>query len=177
VPYNIVMQTKLILMSGLPGSGKSTIAERLSAALSLPVLSVDPIEAAMWSGGIAREMTGIAAYTVACAIAREQLRLGLSVVVDAVNPVETVREMWRSLATVQRARFLVIECSCSDMQLHKKRVEGRKRSIPGMNEVSWQRVEERRREYESWTDDRLVLDTAQGFEGVTDAAIAYARNG
>lgn len=164
-------------MSGLLGSGKSTIAERLPATLSLPVLSVDPIEAAMWSGGIPRKMTSIAAYTVACAIAREQLRLGLSVVVDTVNPLETVREMWRSLATVQRARFLVIECSCYDRQLHKKRVEARKRSIPGMNEVSWQRVEERRREYESWTDDRLVLDTAHGFEGVTDAAIAYARNG
>lgn len=131
----------------------------------------------MRSGGIPKEMTGVAAYTVACAVAREQLRLGLSVVVDAVNPVEAAREMWRSLAREQGAGLLVIECMCSDRQLHRQRVEARTRNIPGLAEVTWQRVEERRREYEPWTDDRLVLDTARGFEGVGDAAVAYARNG
>lgn len=171
------MQRKLIVMSGLPGSGKSSVAEQLSVALSLPVLSVDPIEAAMWSGGIPKEMTGIAAYTVACTVAREQLRLGLSVVVDAVNPVEAVREMWRALAREQGAQFLVIECVCSDPQRHRKRVDGRTRDIPGMLEVTWERVEERRREYDPWLDDRLVLDTARDFEFVADAAVAYARNG
>jgi predicted kinase len=46
---------KLIIMSGLPGSGKSTLAEGLSRNLSMPVFSVDPIEAAMWRAGLARE--------------------------------------------------------------------------------------------------------------------------
>ncbi len=131
----------------------------------------------MWSGGIPNEMTGVAAYTVARAMAREQLRFGLSVIVDAVNPVEAAREMWRSLAREQGARLLVIECVCSDRQLHRQRVEGRTRNIPGLAEVTWERVEERRREYEPWTDDRLVLDTARRFEGVGDAAVAYVRNG
>lgn len=175
--YTNLMQTKLILMAGMPGSGKSTVAEQLSTALSLPVLSIDPIEAAMWSAGIPKETTGVAAYTVACAVAREQLRLGLSVVVDAVNPVEAAREMWRSLAREQGARFLVIECVCSDPQLHRQRVEGRKRNIPGMPETTWERVEDRRREYEPWTDDRLIVDTARGFEGVVDAAVAYVMEG
>ena len=78
---------KLILVSGLPGSGKSTVAEAQSRALSLPVFSIDPIEAAMWRGGLARADTGIAAYEVAIALAGEHLRLGHSVIVDAVNPV------------------------------------------------------------------------------------------
>ncbi|MBR1248575.1 AAA family ATPase [Bradyrhizobium sp. AUGA SZCCT0169] len=43
---------KLIVMAGLPGSGKSTLAEGLSRHFSLPLLSVDPIEAAMWRGGL-----------------------------------------------------------------------------------------------------------------------------
>jgi predicted kinase len=167
------MRTKLVVMSGLPCSGKSTVAERLSAALSLPVISVDPVEAAMWISGIPKEMTGIAAYAVVSAIAREQLRLGLSVVVDAVNPVEIAREMWRVLAREQAAELLVIECVCSARQLHRQRVEARQRSIPGMPEVTWERVEERRAEYEPWQDERLVLDTAQDIEGVAAAALSY----
>lgn len=44
------MRPTLIVTSGLPGTGKSAVAERLSAALSAPVVSIDPIEAAMWGG-------------------------------------------------------------------------------------------------------------------------------
>ena len=52
---------KLIVMAGLPGSGKSTVAEGISRHFTLPLISVDPIEAAMWRNGLSREQTGIAA--------------------------------------------------------------------------------------------------------------------
>lgn len=164
-------------MSGLPVSGKSTFARHVSMALSVPVVSVDPIEAAMWSAGIPEDMTGVAAYAVACAVAREQLGLGRSVIGDAVNPVEAAREMWRSLAREHGARLLVIECVCSDRRVHRGRVWVRKCNIPGMAEVTWERVEERKREYEPWADERLVLDAAQPLEDLADAAVGYARNG
>jgi predicted kinase len=106
-------------------------------------------------------------------VAAEQLRLGLSVVVDVVNPVEAAREMWRSLAIEHGAELVVIECVCSDVEVHRQRVESRRRNIPGMAEVTWERVEERRREYEPWADDRLTLDTAQDLESVVAAAISY----
>jgi predicted kinase len=75
---------KLIVLAGLPGSGKSTLAEALSRHFSLPLFSIDPIEAAMWRGGLSRDQTGIAAYEVAQALAAEHLRLGHSVLIDAV---------------------------------------------------------------------------------------------
>jgi predicted kinase len=71
---------KLVVLSGLPGSGKSTLAEGLSRALSIPVLSVDPIEAGMRRSGLAEFQTGIAAYYVAQTLADEHLRLGHSVI-------------------------------------------------------------------------------------------------
>ena len=93
---------KLIVLSGLPGSGKSTLAEGISRSLSVPVFSVDPIEAAMWRGGLARAQTGVAAYDVAVTLVDEHLRLGHSVIVDAVNPVEAPRAAWRNLAAAGR---------------------------------------------------------------------------
>ena len=84
----------LIVLSGLPGSGKSTVAEGLSRALSMPAFSVDPIEAAMWRNGLARDQTGIAAYEVAITLAGENLRLGHSVIVDAVmGPIVVISEI------------------------------------------------------------------------------------
>jgi hypothetical protein len=43
----------LIVLSGLPGTGKSTVADGIARALRLPVLSVDPLESAILRAGIA----------------------------------------------------------------------------------------------------------------------------
>jgi predicted kinase len=142
-----MMSQKLIVLSGLPGSGKSTLAEGLSRSLSMPVFSVDPIEAAMWRGGLAKAQTGIAAYDVAVTLADEHLRLGHSVIVDAVNPVEASRAAWRNLATKYRADLKIIECVCADETAHRRRVEARVRGIEGMPELTWARVLQRRAEY------------------------------
>ncbi len=167
---------QLIVFAGLPGSGKSTVAEGLSRSLSIPLFSVDPIEAAMWRGGLTRAETGIAAYGVAIALADEHLRLGHSVIVDAVNPVEAPRAAWRDLAAKYRADLKIIECICADEAVHRRRIEARIRNIDGMPEVSWARVLQRRAEYQPWTDQRLTLDTSvQPAEQLLMAAVNYLR--
>ena len=167
---------KLIVLSGLPGSGKSTVADGISRNLSLPVFSVDPIEAAMWRGGLARAQTGVAAYVVAVTLADEHLRLGHSVIIDAVNPVEAPRAAWRDLAAKHRAGLKIIECVCADETVHRRRIEARVRAIDGMPEFTWARVLERRAEYQPWTDARLTLDTSVDTPGtLLAAALNYLR--
>jgi predicted kinase len=151
---------KLIALCGLPSSGKSTLAEGLSRHLSIPVFSVDPIEAAMWRSGLAKDQTGIAAYDVAVTLADEHLRLGHSAIIDAVNPVEAPRAAWRNLAAKYRADLRIIECICTNEAVHRRRIDARVRNIEGMPEITWTRVLQRRAEYETWTDQRLTLDTS-----------------
>jgi len=166
----------LIVLSGLPGSGKSTLADGLSRALSMPVFSGDPVEAAMWRSGLARDQTCIAAYEVAIALADQNLQLGHSVIADAVNPVEAPRTAWQRLAARHRADLKIIECVCRDETVHRQRIEARVRNIAGMPEVSWARVLARRAEYEAWTDARLVLDTsAAAPENLLAEALNYLR--
>jgi predicted kinase len=93
-------------------------------------------------------------------LAEEHLRLGHSVVIDAVNPVEAPRAAWRNLSTKYRADLKIIECVCANEATHRRRVEARVRGIEGMAEVTWARVEQRRAGYEAWTDARLTLDTS-----------------
>ena len=52
----------LIIVSGLPGTGKSAIADGLGQAIGAPVLSIHPIESALVSAGIESTFeTGLAA--------------------------------------------------------------------------------------------------------------------
>jgi predicted kinase len=161
----------LIVMAGLPGAGKSSVAEALGRGLAAPVVSVDPIEAAMWRAGVARDQpTGLAAYVVAGAVAGGVLALGQSVIADAV---EAAREQWRSRAARHGVPVVFIEVVCSDPVVHRRRLEGRSRGIEGFPEPEWEAVQRLRAEFAPWTGHRLVLDAVIDVPSNVAAALEF----
>jgi predicted kinase len=164
---------KVIAVSGLPGCGKSTVAEGIAQKLRIPIFSVDPIEPSIIRSGVPRSFeTGLAAYLVVGALGAEQLRLGLSVIIDAVSPVSEAREMWRNLSIRFNAQLIVIECVL-DRELHKQRIESRVRHLHGIPEITWSDVEDRRKGYLDWEEARLILDTANSIDTNIDRALDY----
>jgi len=164
------------LVCGFPGAGKSTVAEGIADKLGMPIFSVDPIESSMIKSGIRRSFeTGLAAYLVAEALAAEQLRLGMSVIIDAVSAIQEARDLWRNVANRFEARLVVIECVL-ERDLHKTRIEARIRNMPGFPEVTWDDVESRRKEYLPWENQRLVLDTSGQIEIVLERALEHINN-
>ena len=134
----------LIVLSGLPGTGKSAVADGIARALRLPVLSVDPLESAILQAGITPSFeTGLAAYLVAETLADEYMTAGLDPVIDAVNSVEQAREMWRALARKHRAPLRIIECLVSDPAVHAARLTSRERGL-ALTEPTGEDVERRR---------------------------------
>jgi predicted kinase len=138
----------LIVVAGLPGSGKSTMAVDLGRALNCAVLGVDQAEAAMWRAGVSQSApTHHAAYLVVAALAAEQLALGHDVIVDAVNGPEPARA--------------------------QDRIERRSRNIEGFPEPTWEGVLRRRAEFPPWTDERLVIDSVNSRAANLQAALGY----
>ncbi len=166
----------LIVVSGLPGCGKSTIADAVGRVLGVPVFSVDPIEAAIWRSGVpASHETGVAAYAVAAALAEHQMRLGMKAVVDAVSAIEIARDMWREAARRAGAGLRIIEVVCSDARVHKQRLESRRRNIEGFYEPTWGQVLARRTEWQPWLEQRLVLDSTEDLPSSVTKALTYLR--
>jgi predicted kinase len=168
----------LIVMAGPPGSGKSTIAAAAAERLECAVVSVDPIEAAMWIAGIdPAQPTGLAAYVVAETVAREQLRLGHDVIVDAVNDVEPARQQWRDLAQQAGVELVFAEVVASDVHEHRRRLEARERGIEGFPEPAWESIEARRAGFASWSEDRLRLDFLREPTANADVIVAAVERG
>jgi predicted kinase len=163
----------LIVLSGLPGSGKSTIAEYLAKRLRLPIFSVDPIESAIVTAGIARSFeTGLAAYLVAATLADEQLKLGTSVIIDAVNAEEEGKDVWRGLAKKHGVELIVLLVTL-ERSLHKQRLESRVRDLHGFSEVTWDKVEARRKVFTAWKEPVLELDASHNVEMSVERAVRY----
>lgn len=162
----------LIVLSGLPGTGKSAIANGVARVRRLPVLSVDPIESAIVRAGIAASFeTGLAAYVVAETLADACLTTGLDPVIDAVNSVEPARDMWRALASRHGVELRIIECVL-DETLVRARITGRDREL-AIVEPSWADVEHRRAEWTPWPEPHLTLDAAEAIEVNVARALAY----
>lgn len=160
-------------MSGLPGSGKSAVAEGVAGKLKLPLLSVDPIESAIIKSGIAKSFeTGLAAYLVAKSLAAEQLKVGNSVIIDAVNAEEEGKNVWRSLSDDFKIPLIIIETDLDESE-HKRRIESRVRSLHGMPEVTWDMVTSRRQVYTQWKEPVLKLDSSLAINSNIEQAITY----
>jgi predicted kinase len=169
----IMNKPKLIIISGLPGSGKSTIAEAVAKKLKLPIFSVDPIESAIIKSGIPKSFeTGLAAYVVAQTLCAEHLKIGIPVIIDAVSPVKEARDMWHELEEKYNVQLIIVECVLKE-DLHRKRIESRTRNIPGIPEVTWADVEHRQKDYLPWKEERLVLDTENIHEKNLEKVLDY----
>jgi len=169
----------LIVMAGLPAAGKSTIAEVVGNRIGAPVVSVDPIEAAILSAGIDSDQpTGLAAYLVAEAFADAVIAGGASIIVDAVNAVNPAREQWLKLAERQNAEIRFIEVVCSDAELHQQRLAARAARLAAASLPETFAVEQSLDEWEDWTGAsgaiaRITLDSVEPLGVNVERALAF----
>lgn len=164
----------LIVLGGLPGTGKTSLGRAVADLLEATFLRIDSIEAAVEGCGFNAADVPVG-YIVANSIAADQLRAGRTVVVDAVNPVAEARQGWDSLARATDAELRLIEVICSDADEHRRRIERREPDLDGLVAPTWQQVLDRR--YEPWLDPHLVIDNVGDPEPHIAAIVDYVRDG
>ncbi len=148
----------LIVIGGLPGTGKSTVAGVLVRQTRFAYLRVDRIEHAIMDAMDIRPPLGPVGYLLAYGVAAEQLGHGVGVVAECVNPLAVTRDAWRDVASDAGTQILEVELVCTDLAAHRNRVQTRTVDIPGLTLPTWAEVIDR--DYEPWDRDHLVIDTA-----------------
>ena len=156
------MPTKLILFSGLPGTGKSTLAGRLARELQLPLLCIDDIL------GEVPQNPGIAFWdskvTILLDLIETQLELGLSVIADSVF-MNKDRYHARELARKYQARFLPIYIFMSDDRLWEQRVTARYNELNNNGVAGWERIQHQSRRFREWEPGTaLFIDSVYPIE-------------
>jgi predicted kinase len=160
----------LIVLGGLPGSGKTSIAKEISIRLNGVYLRIDTIEQALLHENCLK--VGHEGYVIAYALAEDNLRAGNVVIADSVNPIPITREAWHSVGEKAAANILEIEVVCSDKNEHRRRVEARKADIAGHKMPTWSEVINR--EYHEWQTKHLTIDTSkQSVDNAVEIVLEY----
>lgn len=148
----------LIVMRGYPGTGKSTIARMLAMTLRVPLIDRDVIrQTGVDTLGEIAEI-GWLSYELMFAFAREQLKLGLSVVIDSPLTYYNTYVQAQQIANACGVPMLVVHCRCSE-ELQRRRLEGRKGKVADFQITSWEEWLHWKSRFEYFEDHGCVLDT------------------
>ena len=168
------MQTKLIILSGLPGTGKSTLASRLARELQIPLLCIDHVIGEVPSGaGIPFWDSRVA---ILLRLVEVQLDLGLSVVVDSVF-MNMDRHHAQELARKYHARFYPIYVFVSDDEVWKQRVNARYDEMNDKDVATWDRIQHQRERFRVWEPGTaLFIDSLDSVERNYEAVLNFVTN-
>ncbi len=156
-----MVEPRLIVVSGLPGVGKTEVASLVARALGAVHLSIDSVEEALLGAGLEPGWTtGVAAYEAVRATAETNLLIGRTVVVDAVNDSQPARDTWSRAAAATGAEVHWVLLTCSNRDEHEQRLARRDRGFSLVAEPTWSEVQRRAETYAPWHRPPLVVDSA-----------------
>ncbi len=167
-------EATLILFSGMPGSGKTTLARLVARRLGIPVFAKDRVQRVLRDHNLADSSTGDGYYIILDQ-ADEQLSLGISVILDATFPLDHFRMVASEIAARHRTRFCALYCTCSDDAVWSDRMKQRVQYVPGWKPVGWEDVLRMRDYYQPWNDNALTVDSIIPPEDNYSLVVDYIR--
>lgn len=144
----------LVIFSGLPGAGKSTLANQLARDLRWPLLRIDDLVVDVPDG--AGPAFWDEKILVLLTLAEAQLELGVSVIVDSVF-MGLDRAHAQELARSQGADFRPVYCFVSDEMLWQQRVTQRAEMLQNPAVATWEQISHQREHFAKWDADTALF--------------------
>lgn len=161
------VEPAFIIVSGLPGSGKSHFCRRLSAELSIPIVESDALRKVLFpSPGYSRSESN-RLFEACHLLIDELLRKGIPLILDATNLVERHREHLYHIADRAGARLIIVRVEAPP-EVVRQRLETRLSGADteDRSEADWRVYQRMRDSVQRIRRNHFAVDTSRDIDPV-----------
>jgi predicted kinase len=168
-----VARPALVLLSGLPGAGKTTFARALAPRLDAVHIESDVVRRELVVEPIYDSRESARVFARVDALARAVLESGRHAIVDATNLAQKDRRRFLRLATRLRAPVVAIRVVAPEAEI-RRRLTGRR---TGFSQATVGVFEMMRGKAELFAGPLVVVDTSVPIEGSVELVVRLVERG
>jgi len=167
-----VVKPALIVVSGLPGSGKSYFCRKLAEQLSLPVLESDALRKVLFPSPSYSPEESSRLFQACHLLIEELLRRGMSLIFDATNLIERHREHLYHIADQVGAKLIIVRTE-APAELVRQRLEDRAAGAhpSDRSEAGWNVYQKMKKTEQKIRRNHFVVDTSRDIAPVINKVV------
>ena len=120
VPAGVCKRPALVLISGLPGSGKSYFANQLGRRIPAVVIRTDEVRKILFPEPTYKGWESGVVYLTSQRLVRDYLLSGKNVIFDATNLTESGRKQVYRIAAAADARLTIVETVAPESTIRRR---------------------------------------------------------
>ncbi|MFQ5974910.1 MAG: AAA family ATPase [Candidatus Hydrothermarchaeales archaeon] len=152
----------LILVCGLPATGKSNLARSLARRLRAQVLNTDIVRKELLEKPTYSNEEKELVYDVTFLIARYLLFNRRNVIIDGTFYKKRLRNRMRGIAKRERTKFKIVECTCPE-EVIRERMARRAKRKRTLSDADLEVYEKIKMEFEPIAEDHIVVQTDRNY--------------
>lgn len=150
----------LVLICGLPGTGKSTIANALARKIEATVLRTDEIRKELFREPRYSEEEKELVYRATFLIAAYLLKSRRNVIIDGTFYRRAIRKRIYEIAGETKSRLKIVECVAPEYII-RRRMESRARRMNLLSDADYEVYKKIKNEFEPIQREHIIIDTSK----------------
>jgi predicted kinase len=170
------VEPPLIMVGGLPGTGKSFFCRKLAERLSFLILASDTLRKVLFPSPQYKEYENKRLFSACHVLIEELLRKGIPVIFDGTNLLEHHREYFYRAAERAGARLILVWVEAPTEVVRQRLLARKETAMPQYDsEAGWEVYNKMRPRRQRISRNHLVVDTSQNITAVIDKIVRAAK--